>query len=439
MIKIISILSVLHPLLDKTTKKQLTIIIEAIFCMTGRITMLGISRWTRKGGSYRTINRFFKRKINWMKIFWSIIMTHLIEKYEPIILAGDTTIVTKSGKNTNGLGWFFSSTHNKALRCLSFQVISIISTKTGKSFPIAIEKLKYDPKKKDVELEIPKVKRGQGRPKGSKNKNRKEVVFSETLLQLKKMIEKVLELISSHSKPIYFVYDGAFGNNNAVQMVEQAGLHLISKLRHNSNLFFQFTGEYAGRGRPKIYGDKIDYFDIPAKHLVWSKSEETELIRHYRFIARHKRFADPLNIVVILKTDLKTKKTAKVILFSTDLNLSCEKMIRYYRLRFQIEFNFRDAKQHFGLEDFMVLSEESVSNATHLSFFCLNLSQVLMQKTGEQSIIDLKFRYHAHYYATQILKLISNQGSSIKKEELENHILDKIPRFGAIHQRKNVA
>jgi len=435
MTEIISILSVLHPLLSKTTTKQLTIIIEAIFCMTGRITMLGISRWTRKGGSYRTINRFFKTKIDWMKIFWSIIKTHLIEKDEPIILAGDTTVVTKAGKKTHGLGWFFSSTHNKALHCLSFQVISIISTKTGRSFPIAIEKLKYDPKKKEKELDKPKVKRGRGRPKGSKNKNRKEIVFSETLLQLKTMIEKVVKLISSHSQARYFVYDGVFGNNNAVQMTSQTGLHLISKLRHNSNLFFQFEGEYAGRGRPKIYGDKIDYFDIPAKCLVQSKSDGTELIRHYRFTARHKKFADPLNIVVILKTDLKTKKTAKVILFSTDLNLSCENMIRYYRLRFQIEFNFRDAKQHFGLEDFMVLSEESVSNATHLSFFCLNLSQVLMQKTGEKSIIDLKFRYHGHYYATQILKIVSNRGFSIKKDDL----LEEIPIFGSIHRRKNIA
>lgn len=41
------------------------------------------------------------------------------------------------------------------------------------------------------------------------------------------------------------------------------------------------------------------------------------------------------------------------ILFSSDVELGWEKLIDYYSLRFQIEFNFRDAKQHFGLEDFM--------------------------------------------------------------------------------------
>jgi hypothetical protein len=55
----------------------------------------------------------------------------------------------------------------------------------------------------------------------------------------------------------------------------------------------------------------------------------------------------------MVKTNLKTNKTAHVVLFSSDLELGYEHMIDYYRLRFQLEFNFRDAKQYWGLEDFM--------------------------------------------------------------------------------------
>ena len=61
----------------------------------------------------------------------------------------------------------------------------------------------------------------------------------------------------------------------------------------------------------------------------------------------HKSFAGVLNIVIIVKQNLQTGKRAHVILFSSDLDLSADKLIRYYSLRFQIEFNFRDAKQ-FG-------------------------------------------------------------------------------------------
>ena len=42
-----------------TTIRQLSRIALAMLAITGRVTMLGISRWTGRGGSYRTIQRFF--------------------------------------------------------------------------------------------------------------------------------------------------------------------------------------------------------------------------------------------------------------------------------------------------------------------------------------------------------------------------------------------
>ena len=39
------------------------------------------------------------------------------------------------------------------------------------------------------------------------------------------------------------------------------------------------------------------------------------------------------------------------------------KVLTYdYRLRFQLEFNFRDAKQYWGLEDFMTVNQTPVYN-----------------------------------------------------------------------------
>src|SRR5215813_12067051 len=68
-----------------------------------------------------------------------------------------------------------------------------------------------------------------------------------------------------------------------------------------------------------------------------------------------------------LKTDVQTHKTAHVVLFSSDLTLGYAQLIDYYRLRFQLEFNFRDAKQYWGLEDFMSINERPVYNSANLS------------------------------------------------------------------------
>ena len=56
---IITPLHVLRQGLDATTLKRLGILVQTMLTMTGRITMLGLSRWAEKGGSYRTIQRFY--------------------------------------------------------------------------------------------------------------------------------------------------------------------------------------------------------------------------------------------------------------------------------------------------------------------------------------------------------------------------------------------
>ena len=68
-------------------------------------------------------------------------------------------------------------------------------------------------------------------------------------------------------KVLYFVFDGAFGHNDALQMVRQLGLHLISKLRHDAALYFPYEGPYAGRGKRKKYGKKLDCQHIPNDYL----------------------------------------------------------------------------------------------------------------------------------------------------------------------------
>ncbi len=45
--------------LTSTTLRQLSCVTLALLTMSGRVTMLGLSRWAGPGGSYRTVQRFF--------------------------------------------------------------------------------------------------------------------------------------------------------------------------------------------------------------------------------------------------------------------------------------------------------------------------------------------------------------------------------------------
>ena len=84
-------------------------------------------------------------------------------------------------------------------------------------------------------------------------------------------------------------------------------------------------------------------------------------------------------MVILLKTHLKTQQQGHVILFSSDLELTYNQLIDLYSLRFPIEFDFRDAQQFWGLEDFMNISQTAVTNAFHLAFLMVNLSRRLLR------------------------------------------------------------
>lgn len=83
-----TILDCLHPFIDKTTHRQLQRISQTLLTMIGRITMLGISRWSEKGGSYRTIQRFFAKKIDWSALNWAISKKELSQEQDVILIAG---------------------------------------------------------------------------------------------------------------------------------------------------------------------------------------------------------------------------------------------------------------------------------------------------------------------------------------------------------------
>jgi len=140
----------------------------------------------------------------------------------------------------------------------------------------------------------------------------------------------------------------------------------------------------------------------------------------------HKLFPDLLNVVIIVKINLKTQARAHVVLFSSDLDLAYDKLIDYYRLRFQIEFNFREAKQFWGLEDFMNVKQTPVYNAANLAMFMVNVSQTLIRYFRPTcpafSVNDLKAHFRGRKYVTETLKLLPQMPEPIFIDQIFTNI-----------------
>lgn len=424
-----------------TTIRQLSRIALAMLTMTGRVTMRGISRWAGDGGSYRTVQRLFHTVIPWATLFWLFFRTHLFHADDIYLLGGDETVVTKAGKHTPGLDRFFAGLYGKPVPGLAFFTLSLISTNARRSFPIAVEQVVRTPEEKAAArtktpakgAAVSTPKRKSGRPKGSTTKAKTAVTLTPELTRIQTMIGHLLLRMGGLLPLTYLVMDGHFGNNNALQMTRQCKLHLISKLRSDSAVYFPYNGPYAGHGPRRTYGDKLDPQAIPERYLAQTTSHNGVETRVYQLDVRHKTVPEPLNIVVIVKTHLTTQARAHVLLFSSDLLLPFDKLMDYYCLRFQLEFNFRDAKQYWGLEDFMQTNPIAVTNAANLSLFMVNLVERVLQDIRPRhpaiSVLDLKAHCRGAKYVEETIKLLPEPPEPI----ILARIFTTIVGIGRIH------
>jgi len=337
---------------------------------------------------------------------------------------------------------FFAGLLNQVVPSIAIFALSLIDVKERRSYPIRVEQVVRSEAEKAVAKakkqqrkakQKAKVKGKPGRPKGSKNRDKTQVELTPELLRIQQMVKKQLVIFQGVLSITYLVLDGHFGNNNALQMVRQCGLHLISKLRHDAALHFVYQGSYAGKGPHKKYGDKINYAKLPGKYLMETQVDKQIETRIYQAQMLHHDFAQPLNVVILHKTNIKTGSCAHVILFSSDLELTYDKISDYYRLRFQLEFNFRDAKQYWGLEDWMNIKEVPLTNALNLSLFMVNVSQVLLgefRKTNaESSVLDLKAYCRAARYFEEMIKMLPKKPEPILFEQ----VFGKLISFSSIH------
>jgi hypothetical protein len=186
MVDIVALLQCTRPHVTATTVRQLSRIIVAMVAMTGRVTMLGISRWAGQGGSDRTVQRFVATVIPWAMLFWVFFRQHGYCPGEVSLLVGDEVVATKAGKHPHGLDRFFSSLYGKPVPGLAFFTLALVSVQARRAFPMRVEHVvRSDAEKAASKAKAaakqPKAscdKRRPGRPKGSKNTPKADGTFT---------------------------------------------------------------------------------------------------------------------------------------------------------------------------------------------------------------------------------------------------------------------
>ena len=228
------------------------------------------------------------------------------------------------------------------------------------------------------------------------------------------------------------VADAFFSKKEFVDSMSAAQLTLVSRLRKGIYLRYAFVGEQkGGRGAKKKYGDKIDVKNLSQAHFTLFQDEPDyrcyQGIAHIRALKRWCK--------VVIKQVLKGGEITKVLVyFSTDTQHSGAQVLQFYRLRYQIEFLYRDAKQFTGLTHSQSRQEEALAFHFNLSLTTLNiakathwLSRSLPERTPF-SMADVKCLYFNEMMLDRIIS-IYGKDPLIEKN---NPCIDQLYKLGTI-------
>jgi len=301
----------------KPQLKFLSTLFKVMWTVPYRMNFMNMGRFSSL--SEQTFRLQFKKGFDFLDLFISMLSSR--EKQEKLLVF-DPSFISKSGKHTYGLARYWNGKAQRAEKGLEIGCLGAIDVADGTAYHLLAKQTSPD-----------------------KTKSRMDQYVS--------MIKNAAAKLLSISR--YVVVDGYFMKSTFIEPLQKEGFKVITKMRSDGNLKEVYKGvKSKGRGRPKIYGSKIDLKQIDKRK--WKKCYQTEEMTGYERVVYCVTLKQPVKVVYLQKAN----SSGYEVLLSTDMELSGEKIIHYYRLRFQIEFLIRDAKQHGGLEDCQARDEQKL-------------------------------------------------------------------------------
>ena len=346
--------------INKRQNGFLVEIFGLFLAIKGRLNFLRFGRYgERCEQGYRSR---FSKDFDFLSFNGELVAAHGGERK---IVAVDPSYVRKSGKSTPGTGYFWSGVAGAAKWGLEITGIAAVDLGANTAYHLEAVQTPGD-------------------------------LGTGTLLQhyTALITERAPELLAVSE---YVAADAYFSKRGFADGLCGAGLHLISRLRDDADLLYLYQGpQGSGRGRPRKHAGKVRFDDLREGHFALVlKDAEREL---YHGTVRSKALKRDINLVVA--RTLKKGKWSHKLYFSTDLELPWEEVLEYYRARFQIEFLFRDAKQHTGLGHCQARAPEKLYFHWNASLTAVNLAKaahwagVPKGERGAFSMADVKTLYH---------------------------------------------
>ena len=233
----------------------------------------------------------------------------------------------------------------------------------------------------------------------------------------------------------YLIVDAYFSKITFVKPFVDGGFQVISRLRDDADLQYIFVGEQEkGKGRPQKYAGKINFKNLDKKYIKRVSKQDNERI--YSLIVYSQSLKMNINTVIVYFKNSKNNWSHKLY-FSTDLGQNWEEILQMYRLRFQIEFLYRDAKQFTGLNHCEARSRNKLDFHWNMSLTAINLAKIAHwipkkdEKPNDEIVFSMSDIKTQNYNEFLMNRFISMFGINPELEK-NKHQIKQFLDFGKI-------
>ena len=180
------------------------------------------------------------------------------------------------------------------------------------------------------------------------------------------------------------------------------------------------------RGRTKTNGDPVDFSNLDMKHFA-IEIENDEL--RIQTAVVHAVALNRLVRVVFVDFKKDGKITSSKIYFSTNIEMEAAEILEMYQTRFQIEFVYRDAKQHTSLTSCQARNKEKLDFHFNMSLTAVNVAKIVhwysipIEKRKSFSLSDIKTINHNTLLLERFITMFAIKPNVLKNNQNVNELL----------------
>lgn len=350
------------------------------------------------GRSARTHARWFARPFPFVRLAVAALgAAHPRSLWElPIV---DASFVPKSGRGTWGTGWFWSGMARAARWGLEVTLLAAVDVEEGGAYPL-----------------------GARQSPGAVRSRRETAVDAALSLLREAVAAGARDILSAH----WVAAAGGCSRRTFVEGVRALDLYPVSRLRRDSVLRFPYAGPHACRpGHRRQFDGRFNRRDLSRMSRTTPEGEQVDL---YHAELHGKAWPCWLQVVYVLPRGADPQTTEGVLLYSTDLDLAPERIFRFYGALFQIEFAFRDAKQHLGLNDCQARAQAQLHFHFNIVFAALFWARLQARLQAERLLGPFSLRnLKRHNFEEDIHKRFAARSDTGRDDAKSGDVCSCIP------------